>query len=141
MSTMQNRPDKSALLEAVARFLEREIKPTVKDPALSFRVLIAANLCQLVSAELQMEDMATDAELDRLAALLPDLEVDLAHARLSRENRRLALERYNRELCARIQGGSIPVEPGSAAWSHVTTTLRGELLTSSPRFDTGLDIE
>lgn len=138
---MQNRPDKSALLEAVARFLEREIKPTVKDPALSFRVLIAANLCQLVSAEIQMEDMATDAELDRLLSLLPDLDVDPARARRSREDRRAALDRGNRELCARIQSGAIGVEPGSEAFRHVTTTLRGELLTSSPRFDTGLDIE
>ncbi|MFT3767132.1 MAG: DUF6285 domain-containing protein [Minicystis sp.] len=138
---MQNRPDKSALLEAVARFLEREIKPTVKDPALSFRVLIAANLCQLVSAEIQMEDVATDAELDRLAALLPDVTVDVARAKQSHEGRRRAIERYNRELSARIRSGAIRAEPGTPAWEHVTTTLRGELLTSSPRFDTGLDIE
>jgi hypothetical protein len=138
---MQNRPDKTALLEAVARFLEREIKPLVKDPSLSFRVLIAANLCQLASAEIQMEDAATDAELDRLAALLPDVEVDLARARTSREGRRNALERYNRALYDRIQSGAVRAGPGTAAWEHVTTTLRGELLTSSPRFDTSLDIE
>jgi hypothetical protein len=138
---MQNRPDKAALLEAVARFLEREIKPAVKDPSLAFRVLIASNLCQLVSAEIQMEDPATDAELDRLAALLPDVDVDLARARSSREERRRALERYNRALYERIESGALRAEPGSAAWEHVTTTLRGELLTSSPRFDTALDIE
>jgi len=138
---MQNRPDKTALLEAVARFLEREIKPAVKDPSLSFRVLIAANLCQLVSAEIQMEDAATDAELDRLAALLPDVEVDPARARSSHEERRRALERYNRALHDRIQSGAVRAEPGTEAWEHVTTTLRGELLTSSPRFDTALDIE
>ena len=41
---MQNRPSKTDLLEAVARFLERDVKPAIKDPSLSFRVLIAANL-------------------------------------------------------------------------------------------------
>lgn len=138
---MQNRPDQSALLEAVARFLEREIKPAVKDPSLSFRVLIAANLCQLVSAEIQLEDAATDAELDRLAALLPDVDVDPVRARTSREARRRALSRYNRALCERIASGALRAEPGSEVWEHVTTTLRGELLTSSPRFDTSPDIE
>lgn len=138
---MQNRPDQPALLEAVARFLEREIKPVVKDPSLSFRVLIAANLCQMVSAEIQMEDAATDAELDRLSAILPDLEVDLDAARRSREGRRRALARYNRALCDRLRDGSLRAEPGSEVWDHVTTALRGELLTSGPRFDTALDIE
>jgi len=140
---MQNRPDQAALLEAVARFLEREIKPLVKDPSLSFRVLIAANLCQLVSAEMALEEPATLAELDRLAALLPDVspEVDLAAARGSRDGRRRAIERLSGALCARIRSGALQVEPGSPAWDHVVTTLRGELFTSSPRFDTSLDIE
>lgn len=138
---MQNRPDKAALLEAVARFLEREIKPAIKDPSLSFRVLIASNLCQLVSAELQMEDMATDAELERLSALLPDVQIDLAKARTSREGRVRAIAEYNRALCDRVTSGGIQAEPGGELWSHVTTVLRGELLTSSPRYDTSLDIE
>lgn len=138
---MQNRPDKTALLEAVARFLEREIKPMVKDPSLSFRVLIAANLCQLVSAEIQMEDMATDAEIERLSALLPDAFVDVAKARASREGRVRAIAEYNRALCDRILKGDLSAEPGGEVWNHVTTVLRGELLTSSPRYDTSLDIE
>lgn len=140
---MQNRPDKAALLNAVARFLEREIKPQVSDPSLSFRLLIAANLCQLVAGEIQMEDLATHAELDRLAALLPDvgLDLDLAVARQSREGRVRAIEQMNRALGDHIASGAIESEPGSPAWEHVVTTLRGELFTSSPRFDTGLEIE
>lgn len=138
---MQNRPDKAALLNAVARFLEREIKPQVSDPSLSFRLLIAANLCQLVAGEIQMEDLATHAELDRLAALLPDVDIDLAVARQSREGRVRAIEQMNRALGDRIASGAIEAEPGSPAWEHVVTTLRGELFTSSPRFDTGLEIE
>lgn len=138
---MQNRPDKAALLNAVARFLEREIKPQVSDPSLSFRLLIAANLCQLVAGEIQMEDLATHAELDRLAALLPDVDIDLAVARQSREGRVRAIEQMNRALGDHIASGAIEAAPGSAVWEHVVTTLRGELFTSSPRFDTGLEIE
>lgn len=138
---MQNRPDKSALLQAVARFLEKDIKPAIKDPSLSFRVLVAANLCQMVSAEIQMEDVATDAEIERLAALLPDVEIDLAKARQSRDGRVGAIAKYNRALCDRIAGGALSIEPGGEVWNHVSITLRGELLTSSPRYDTSLDIE
>jgi hypothetical protein len=138
---MQNRPDKAALLEAVARFLEKDIKPSVKDPSLSFRLLVAANLCRLVSAEIQMEDVATDAEIERLQRLLPDVEVDVAKARESREGRVRAIARYNRALCDRIASGALSIEPSGEVWSHVSTTLRGELLTSSPRYDTSLDIE
>ena len=138
---MQHRPDKTALLDAVARFLEKEIKPAVSDPSLAFRVLIAQSLCQLVAAEIQMEEIAEGAEIDRLAALLPELDLDLERARASREERTRALARANRELCARIASGAVAIEPGSEVWEHVTTVLRGELLTSSPRFDTSLEIE
>lgn len=137
---MQNRPDKSALLEAVARFLERDVKPAIKDPALAFRVLIAANLCAVVSGELQTEDAAGEAELARLAALLPDAAGDLSRANASREERKSTLDRLNGELCSRIRAGSLGGAE-EAVWDHVVLTLRGELFTSSPRFDTSPDIE
>jgi hypothetical protein len=138
---MQNRPDKADLLEAIARFLEREVKPAIKDSALGFRVLVAANLAAVVAGEIQTEDAAGAAELERLAAILPDVEVDLAAARTTREGRRTALDRYNRELCARIREGRLAEERHRQAWDHVVLTLRGELMTSSPRFDTSADIE
>ncbi len=138
---MQQRPDKTELLAAVARFLEREVKPAIKDPALAFRVLIAANLTGIVAGELQTEDAATAVELDRLAQLLPEaaaaigLETKLA----TREGRKEALIALNRALCDRIRAVDFVKDP--QVWSHVTLTLRGELFTSSPRFDTSIDIE
>ena len=138
---MQNRPDKSALLAAVARFLEREVKPAIKDPSLSFRVLIAANLAAMVAGELEVEDPAGDAELDRLAELLPAEAGDLSRARASREERRRALGRLNRELCAQIRAGRFDGERRKEAWDHAVLTLKGELFTSNPRFDTSADIE
>ncbi len=138
---MQQRPDKTELLTAVARFLEREVKPAIKDPALAFRVLIAASLTGIVAGELQTEDAATAVELERLAAILPDeaaargLEKKLA----TREGRKEALIALNRALCDRIRKGDLADD--RQVWNHVSLTLRGELFTSSPRFDTSIDID
>src|SRR5580692_116344 len=59
---MQNRPDKTALLEAVARFLATEVKPAITDPNLAFRVLVAANLAAVVAAEVATEEAQEEAE-------------------------------------------------------------------------------
>ena len=138
---MQQRPDKTELLAAVARFLEREVKPAIKDPALAFRVLIAASLTGIVAGELQTEDAATAVELDRLAQLLPDaaIAIGLEKKLATREGRKEALVALNRALCDRIRAVDFVKDP--QVWSHVTLTLRGELFTSSPRFDTSIDIE
>ena len=68
---MSDRPDKEILLQAVARFLEREVKGAITDPRLAFRVLIAANLTSIVAAESRGEEAQQQAELHRLRALLP----------------------------------------------------------------------
>jgi uncharacterized protein DUF6285 len=138
---MQQRPDKTELLAAVARFLEKEVKPAIKDPALAFRVLIAASLTGIVAGELQTEDAATAVELGRLARLLPEAaaSVGLEQKLATREGRKEALVALNRALCDRIRSVDFVKDP--QVWSHVTLTLRGELFTSSPRFDTSIDIE
>ena len=138
---MQQRPDKTELLAAVARFLEREVKPAIKDPALAFRVLIAASLTGIVAGELQTEDAATAAELSRLARILPEDAATIGlEARLAtREGRKEALIALNRALCDRVRKGDFAGD--KQVWNHVSLTLRGELFTSSPRFDTSIDIE
>lgn len=138
---MQQRPDKTELLAAVARFLEREVKPAIKDPALAFRVLIAASLTGIVAGELLAEDAATAAELERLAAILPDeaAAISLEKKLATREGRKDALAALNRALCDRIRAGDFAGD--TRVWSHVSLTLRGELFTASPRFDTSIDIE
>jgi hypothetical protein len=138
---MQQRPDKTELLAAVARFLEREVKPAIKDPALAFRVLIAASLTGIVAGELHAEDAATAAELERLAAILPDAAaaIGLEKKLATREGRKEALIALNRALCDSIRAGDFAGDP--QVWSHVSLTLRGELFTASPRFDTSIDIE
>jgi len=45
-------PDHATLLDAVAHFLETDLKNAVgKDPALAFRTLIAAHLCRTAALE------------------------------------------------------------------------------------------
>ncbi len=133
---MQTRPDPSALLDAIARFLEREVKP-VTSGALGFRVLIAANLASMVAAELRFEDAAASTEIERLRALLPDVD---AGDTSSGQGRRAALDTLNRALSARLRERRFQGEDLVRVTEHITQTLRGELLTASPRFDTSLDI-
>ena len=69
---MQNRPDASTLLDAVASFLMAEVAPKLEgDKALQFRMMIAANLATVVAAELRTEDDRFAAEAQRLKALVP----------------------------------------------------------------------
>ena len=49
---MHDPPEREALLFAVAEFLTNDVKPLLTDPRLSFRALIAANLAQVVAADL-----------------------------------------------------------------------------------------
>lgn len=128
---MQDRPDKAALLEAIAAFLMGEVGPRVSDKALGFRVLIAANLAQIVAAECRAEDACARAELDRLAGLLGEEAVAPARARSGAERDRAieALERRMLEL-----DGS----PGGPLWAHVKQTLAEKLRVANPRFDLGL---
>jgi hypothetical protein len=136
---MQRRPDQGAMLRAVAKFLESEVRPKLKsDASLSFRALVASSLCQLVAAELDLEDGAEGAELDRLVTLGLSKDPD----RTTKEARRRAVRTANKALSARIRAGEIAnEEERERIWEHVQLTLRGELLMASPRFDTSLEIE
>ena len=117
---MQNRPDKTDLLEAVARFLERDVKPAIKDPSLAFRVLIAANLAAVVAGELRVEDAATGAELDRLRALLPELAGALGPDALA-----------TRSVTSLPDTSTIRAAPASSTW--VSRAPRSASAIRSPR--------
>ena len=67
---MQDRPDARELVEGVVGFLEREIIPTLSEPRLRFRALVAANVLTIVSRELASGDSALREEWRRLAHLL-----------------------------------------------------------------------
>lgn len=152
---MQERPDRSALLEAVSRFLLSEVHPllgeaTPQTPqtlvdrkAVAFRVLIAANLAQVVAAELrdQADEVRDQAELDRLRALLPDADAAPAADVLPGAARRQALRAANRALCAALRNNTLPADQHPQALAHLRETLRADLRLSNPRFDLSNSIE
>lgn len=127
---MQDPPSKEQLLAAVGRLLQDDLLPVVEDPALGFKIRIAANLIRVVAAECALERDHDLAELTRLRALFPGTDVD------DRDPRE-AIGALNRLLAQRIRD-----EGSSAAVSeHVLATLREKLDVVSPRFVTDFEIE
>ena len=134
---MQERPDSSALLEAVASFLISELLPSVTDKRLAFRVMIAANLASVVSAELRTDDARFSAEVERLRALLPDARAEKdPHKFSSRAERNAALEALNRELVDKLRSGEGSANEKAARFAHVKQTALETLSVANPRFDT-----
>lgn len=134
---MQERPDQSTLLDAVAQFLLAEVAPAMPDKALAFRVMIAANLAAIVSGELATLDARYQSEVRRLQAIFPDVVAGDAAERATREERREALAALNTALVERLRGG----RAGAAELAHVRQTVRETVAVTNPRFDLSLEIE
>jgi len=126
---MQNRPDASTLLDAVAGFLMAEVAPKLEgDKALQFRVMIAANLATVVSGELRTEDDRFAAESARLSGIVG------ANATLQsprRDERLAALTAMDAALTARIRANG----PDAATFEHLWQTAKETLKVVNPRFD------
>jgi hypothetical protein len=137
---MQQRPTKTALLQAIARFLAGEAYPNIPDKRLNFRVLIAANLANMVAAEMESEQALIDAEIARLVQLMPEAAPGRERAQSEVERRELLLE-LNRELAARIRHRRFSPAEKRRAWAHVKETLARTLEIDNPRFDTSEQIE
>jgi hypothetical protein len=128
---MQDSPSAEDLTAAVGHFLQHEVAPTIGDPRLRFRVLIAANLMSIVTRELQAGTTPLQREWQLLAALLdhdqgsPGDETDL----------RAATETLQRELCARIRRGDADDGPWGSAVQHYTReSIVAKLAIANPRF-------
>ena len=127
---MQNRPDASTLLDAVASFLMAEVAPKLEgDKALQFRMMIAANLATVVAAELRTEDDRFAAEAERLKALVPGDTRKLSSPR--RDERMAALAILEAALVQRIRENG----PDEATLNHLWETARQTLQNTNPRFD------
>lgn len=131
---MQDRPTAQELVGAVAGFLSNEIVPTVSDPRLRFRVLIAANVLGIVARELGSGEAPLLAEWQRLIALL-DEDANQAPART--EQLREDITALNEELCARIRAGEADAgEWRSAVLDHVEQTVIEKLQVANPKYVT-----
>ena len=129
---MQNRPDHSTLLDAIASFLMTDLVPKLgADKALQFRVLIAANLATVVAGEVRTGSARFVSEATRLQALLasPQLPGDDA-----------ALEALNRQLASALRKNALSPEQLDAALEHLFVTARETLEVSNPRFELNEEI-
>ena len=123
---MLERPDKGALLEAVAKFLLSDLLPTVQDKKLAFRVLIAANLAGTLATQVRTEAEHGAAERARLQAL--GLEGQTLH-------------QLNQGLVDLLREGALPEEKLARIRAHVKQTLVETLSVVNPAFDTAMEVE
>ncbi len=129
---MQDRPDARELIDAVAAFLEREILPTLTDPRLRFRGLIAINVLGVVTRELAAGDAPTRDEWRRLVALAGRPAADPPERP---ETLRQEVRALSRDLCARIRAGEFDDEPAfGAALAHAEATVVAKLRVANPRY-------
>ncbi len=123
---MQDRPHAAELAEAVREFIETEVLPTLDDPRLRFRALVAANGLGILERELAFGPALVRREVESLARLLgredpiPD-DVALLRAQ-ARE--------LNRELARRIRARNTP----EGTLAHLIGTVADKLRVASPRY-------
>ena len=65
---MSERPTAQELAESILEFLAGEILPTITDPRLRFRLLVAMNALGIVYRELEALSVEDDSALRELAA-------------------------------------------------------------------------
>ena len=135
---MHDRPDKAVLLDAITRFLLEDLRPGIADKALSFRLLIAAYLTRMVSAELRGEETQNQAELARLYGMLQNSEPAADHSRSAVED---ATRRLNLELAAAVQSPDLSDAERQKITQHVRMTLAEKLRVVNPRFDLSNDFD
>ena len=123
---MQDRPRADELAEAVREFIENEILPTIDDPRLRFRAIVAANGLGILEREIALGAPLVRREVAALMRLLghadavPDDEGEL---------RRRASD-LNRELTRRIRAGDAP----EGTLAHLLATVADKLRVASPRY-------
>lgn len=130
---MQDRPSAPELVAAVSTFLEREMIPSLTDPRLRFRALVAANLLNIVSREMELGEAQLQAEWERLRGL----NLTSSPSPIGRGESDVSgqVEAMTHELCALIRAGN--ADEGAfhkAVMAHVERTVIEKLEIANPRF-------
>lgn len=131
---MQDRPDKTVILTRVARFLEEQVRPSISDKALAYRVRVAAHLLGVVAREVANEEQDDRAQIEALWALLGESEV----LPLGPTATRAAITEAHHEVARRIREGELPIE---VALPVLIERLAATLRVSNPRFELSLEVE
>ena len=124
---MQDRPTTRELVEAARELFERELLPTITDPRLRFRTLVALNALGMAEREMFAGDVFVDEELKGLRALLGVADAPLPESRAAKESEAWA---HRATLSARIREGTAP--EGTAAFLRASVGYK--LSIASPRF-------
>ena len=126
---MQNRPDHSTLLDAIASFLMADVVPKLEaDKALQFRVLIAANLATVVAGEIRTGPDRMASETARLRSLLGPLTPTLSPE--GGEG-----EQMKRQLAAALRNNQLTPDQLEKTLDHLLATARETLEVTNPRFE------
>ena len=129
---MQDRPDASALLDAIADFLLKELLPAVRQSdTLSYKALVSWNMLGVVSREIKEGEGLLNAELKRLSDFLKKPPGIPATAR---EKMSLAGV-LNAELAEQIRRERIGPE-NKVVLSLIKQGLLEKLQIANPRFGT-----
>ena len=123
---MQDRPTTREMVEAAREFFERELLPTIADPRLRFRTLVALNALGISEREMFAGEVFVDEELTGLRALL-GRSGPVPEARAAKEAEAWALRK---ELAALIREGRAPEGTGA----FLKTSMAHKLAIASPRF-------
>jgi hypothetical protein len=128
---MTDRPTAAELVEAVRRFLEGELLPTITDARLRFQTLIAANVLTIVGRELPAEEDLLREEWQLLGEVLGTAGPQPA----SLAGLRQAVREANVRLCQRIRAGAFD-EPGRfhALARQLRRTVVRKLEVANPRY-------
>ncbi|MFO0586018.1 MAG: DUF6285 domain-containing protein [Polyangiaceae bacterium] len=124
---MQDRPTQRELVQAARELFELEVLPTITDPRLKFRTLVALNALGMAEREMFAGDVFVDEELSGLRALLGAAKGPLPESRSAKEDEAWALRR---SLAARIREGAAPEGTGA----FLKTSIGHKLAVASPRF-------
>jgi len=127
---MQDRPDVTELLEAVAAFIRTEAVPRLSG-ARRFHGLVAENVVRVVLRQLEHGPEFTVEECERLADLLGDRDRFDAHGASDELERSLAAQ-----LCRRIDDGEADAGPfHDRVVEYLERSLRSRLEIDNPGFD------
>jgi len=124
---MQDRPSARELLEAVERFLERDVVGALEGPK-QFHARVAANVMRILARELELGPRFLRAEWQRLEDVLgPTAAPESESARADTVRVR------TRELCERIRRGDADADPWRArVLAHVRRTVEEKLAIVKP---------
>jgi hypothetical protein len=124
---MHDRPTVDELLEAIGNYLVNDVMPNTEG-RVSFHARVANNTVQIIRRELATEEDHLAREWAGLDTLLGREERPLALSEL-----RLAVQRRNHDLVARIRAGDADAGDFRARLlAHLRTTTHDKLTVTNP---------